>query len=352
MALAADTGISISSLLLEWYDESRRDLAWRYPPGQKADPYRVWLSEIMLQQPPVKAVEPYFNKFARLWPNVEALAAAELEDVLKAWAGLGYYSRARNLHRCAELVVESHGGKFPDREEALLKLPGIGPYTAAAIAAIAFDRPATVVDGNVERVIARLYAVETPLPDAKPRLKELAAGLTPRERPGDYAQALMDLGATICSPKKPSCMLCPLKGHCDAHGRGLAARLPLRQPRAERPVRRGAAFVALREDGCVLLRQRPQQGLLGGMMELPSSPWTDVMPDEDDFPGLVPVRADWCRVPGLVTHTFTHFRLELEIYRAVIPSETPLNLWAEPERCRWVHRSGLNDEALPSVMRK
>lgn len=352
VAMAPHDQSAVSDLLLEWYDKARRDLPWRYQPGQRPDPYRVWLSEIMLQQTTVKAVEPYFTKFLELWPVVEELAAAELEDVLKVWAGLGYYSRARNLHQCAQRIIEIHGGNFPDREEHLLKLPGIGPYTAAAIAAIAFDRPATVVDGNVERVIARLYAVETPLPDGKPRLKKLAAGLTPRHRPGDYAQAIMDLGATICSPRKPSCMLCPLKEHCDAEARGLSNRLPMRRPKAERPVRRGVAFLALREDGCVLLRERPQEGLLGGMMEIPSSPWVDEVPEEDAFPGLVPVRADWCRVSGVVTHTFTHFRLELEIYRAVISGATPLNLWAEPDRCRWVHRGELKEQALPSVMRK
>ena len=352
MAMAPQDQPTVSDVLLNWYDEERRDLPWRYVPGQRADPYRVWLSEIMLQQTTVKAVIPFFNKFHSLWPTVEKLAAAEREDVLKAWAGLGYYSRAHNLHQCAQLIVERHKACFPETEKELLELPGIGPYTAAAIVAIAFDHPATVVDGNVERVVTRLYAVETPLPDSKPHLKELAAGLTPRYRPGDYAQAIMDLGATICSPKRPSCMLCPLIGHCVAQAQGIAARLPMRQPKAARPVRRGVAFLALREDGYVLLRERPQEGLLGGMMEIPSSPWTDNLPPEDEHAGLVPVRADWCRVPGLVTHTFTHFRLELEVFRAVIPTETPLNLWAQPERCRWVHRGKLKEQALPSVMRK
>jgi len=351
-ATAPDDLPPVPELLLAWYDDARRDLPWRYQPGERPDPYRIWLSEIMLQQTTVRAVGPYFNNFVNHWPTVNALAAAELGNVLKAWAGLGYYSRARNLHLCAQRIVEDHGGEFPASEDELIKLPGIGPYTAAAIAAIAFDRPATVVDGNVERVMARLFSVETPLPDAKPRLRELADGLTPRRRPGDYAQAIMDLGATICSPTKPSCMLCPVKGHCSAEGQGIAARLPMRQPKAERPVRRGAAFLAVREDGCVLLRERPQQGLLGGMMEIPSTEWRERAPERQEFAGLVPIRADWCRVPGQVTHTFTHFRLELEVYRAVVDAETPLNLWAEPDRCRWVYCRDLKGEALPSVMRK
>ncbi len=343
---------NIATLLTAWYDRSRRDLPWRTASGQTADPYKIWLSEIMLQQTTVKTVKPYYENFLSKWPTLKTLANAEREDVLKAWAGLGYYTRARNLHHCAQIVVDDYNGHFPEDEDELLTLPGIGPYTAAAIAAIAFGKPATVVDGNVERVIARLFAVETPLPDAKAEIKSIAKSLTPTFRPGDYAQAMMDLGATICSPKRPSCLLCPLQMHCSAHANGLESTLPLRAPKGERPLRMGVAFLALREDGKVLLRERPQEGLLGGMIEVPSSDWTDTMPSEKALPQLAPVRADWWKVPGLVTHTFTHFRLELEIYRAVVPPDVSLNLWAKPKRCRWVPRTRVKEEALPSIMRK
>ncbi len=344
--------IDLSEQLTRWYDRARRDLPWRYAPGIAADPYKVWLSEVMLQQTTVKSVTTYFEKFITKWPTVEKLAAASLEDVLRNWAGLGYYSRARNLHKCARQVVSEFKGRFPSQEEELLKLPGIGPYTAAAIAAIAFDVPATVVDGNVERVISRLFAVKTPLPQAKAELKQRAETLTPQFRPGDYAQAIMDLGATVCSPKRPSCMLCPIKSHCQAYEQGIQGQLPARAPRGERPLRCGAAFFSLREDGCVLLRTRPREGLLGGMMEIPSSDWLDIPPSLDELSQIAPVHGDWWLVPGQVHHTFTHFRLELLVYRAVVPLETTLNLWAKPEHCIWVHRSELKDQALPSVMRK
>lgn len=350
----------VAKAILAWYDTSRRDLPWRGDPGQAVDPYAVWLSEIMLQQTTVKAVRPYFEKFLHIWPQVHDLAAAELNDVLKAWSGLGYYSRARNLHACAQKIVDEYSGRFPETEAELLKLPGIGPYTAAAIASIAFGEAATVVDGNVERVVSRLFAVTTPLPDAKPELKALAAQLTPTQRAGDYAQGMMDLGATICSPKKPSCMICPVQSLCDGHRKGIAAELPKKRPKPERPVRKGIAFLALREDGKILLRERPKRGLLGGMTEVPSTDWTEEGPvaEEADtissptLNTLAPVRADWAIVPGFVTHTFTHFKLELIVYRSVVSPQVPLNLWAKPESCRWVDRADVHDEALPSVMRK
>ncbi len=342
----------IARAMLRWYDESRRDLPWRAAPGEAADPYRVWLSEIMLQQTTVKAVIPYYRKFLDLWPTVADLAAAERDAVMQAWAGLGYYSRARNLHACAREVVARFGGAFPADEEVLRSLPGIGAYTAAAIAAIAFGLPATPVDGNVERVVARLHAVETPLPTAKGTLRELARRLTPAERAGDFAQAMMDLGATVCTPKRPSCMICPLEQDCLALEKGLEGRLPLRSPRGERPLRQGIAFFALREDGCVLLRRRPQEGLLAGMMEVPSTEWSEEAPETTQALRTVPVQADWWPVPGLVSHTFTHFRLELAVYRALVPLETPLTLWARPEDCLWVRREALAGQALPSVMRK
>jgi A/G-specific adenine glycosylase len=338
--------------LLAWYDEERRDLPWRVAPGKRANPYRVWLSEIMLQQTTVKAVIPYYLKFLARWPTVEALASAPLDDVLAAWAGLGYYSRARNLHKCAVVVANELGGKFPASQAELQKLPGIGPYTAAAIAAIAFSEPATPVDGNVERVVARLFAVRQPLPAAKTELKRLAATLTPQRRAGDFAQAMMDLGAGICTPKRPSCLVCPVQQDCAASAHGIAEQLPMRLDRMERPQRVGYAFVALREDGHVLLRKRPEAGLLGGMLEVPGTEWGDLLPPAKEALRTAPVRADWWAVPGTVVHVFTHFRLEVVVYRTLVPAETSLTFWAEPERCQWVARRDLHAAALPSVMRK
>ena len=345
-------GAETAPVLLTWYDHERRDLPWRYQPGQAADPYRVWLSEIMLQQTTVKAVIPYFERFVKLWPDVRDLAAADEESVLQAWAGLGYYSRARNLHACAIAIVADHDGSFPRSEAELAKLPGIGPYTAAAIAAIAFDETATPVDGNVERVVSRLFAVEQAMPQSKPRLRELARTLTPDQRSGDFAQAMMDLGATVCTPKRPSCMICPLEGQCDAHALGIAANLPVKSVKPDRPVRHGFAFIALSEDGQLLLRQRPDTGLLARMLEVPSTEWLDDPTPAHDAVQAAPVRADWWRVPGTVVHTFTHFRLEIEIYRAVVPADAPLTFWADSKRCRWVARGDLDGQALPSVMRK
>ncbi|HVO17494.1 MAG TPA: A/G-specific adenine glycosylase, partial [Alphaproteobacteria bacterium] len=250
-----------AAALLAWYDRHRRRLPWRAGPGERPDPYRVWLSEIMLQQTTVATVGPYFTAFLERWPDVARLAAAPLDDVLHAWQGLGYYARARNLHRCAAVVARDHGGRFPDTEDALRALPGVGAYTAAAIAAIAFDRPAVVVDGNVERVVARLHAVDAPLPAAKPELRRLAAALTPDARPGDFAQAMMDLGATLCTPRAPRCVLCPLMAGCAARTRGIAEELPRRTAKPEKPTRRGVAFFAVDADGAVLLRRRDESGL-------------------------------------------------------------------------------------------
>ncbi len=341
-----------AAALLDWYDAERRDLPWRVAPGIDPDPYRVWLSEIMLQQTTVKAVIGYFDKFVARWPTVAALASADLDEVLSAWAGLGYYTRARNLHRCAQEIVERHGGQFPRSEAALLELPGIGPYTAAAIAAIAFGEQATPVDGNIERVVARLFAVREPLPRAKPILRHLAATLMPAERSGDFAQAMMDLGATVCTPKRPSCLMCPLSRHCQAYEQGIQAELPVRVAKAERPTRFGAAFLALREDGCVLLRQRPETGLLARMMEVPTTDWLEDPRVVTEALQGAPVRADWWQVPGQVVHVFTHFRLELLVYRAVTSADSALTFWADAGRCRWVPRRELDREALPSLMRK
>jgi A/G-specific adenine glycosylase len=351
-ALAGFGGQNLADAVLAWYDRERRHLPWRVAPRQKSDPYFVWLSEIMLQQTTVKAVLPRYAGFLRRWPDVQALADAELGEVLAAWAGLGYYARARNLHACARAVVERHGGRFPATQAELRQLPGIGDYTAAAIAAIAYEARATPVDGNIERVVARLFAVTTPLPGAKSEIRALAETLTPAKRPGDFAQAMMDLGATICTPRRPACGLCPLSPDCRGYPAGLADVLPYREEKAERPVRRGAAYVAIRSDGSVLLRERPLKGLLGGMLETPSTPWEDAAPNGKSVRHHAPLEADWHKMPGLVEHTFTHFHLELSVYRADIGPDAMLKRSAEPERCRWLKLPDLADAALPSLMRK
>jgi A/G-specific adenine glycosylase len=338
--------------LLLWYDRHRRVLPWRAPPGRRADPYHVWLSEIMLQQTTVKAVGPYYAKFLKLWPDISVLAAAPLDDVLKAWAGLGYYARARNLHACARAVVERHGGKIPDTEAALRDLPGIGPYTAAAVAAIAFDECASPVDGNIERVIARLSALEVPLPAAKPAIAELARALTPPRRAGDFAQAMMDLGATICTPKTPTCALCPWNQSCKAFARGDAETFPRRLPKREGDLRRGAAFVVQRADDFVLVRTRPEKGLLGGMTEVPTTEWSkgfDASTAMKGAPRFASMRKPlaWQKTLGVVRHVFTHFPLELIVYVSEVPART-----AAPKATRWVKISELGGEALPSLMRK
>jgi len=339
--------VASADALLAWYDRHRRTLPWRSPPGAPADPYRVWLSEIMLQQTTVRAVAPYFARFLARWPNVGALAAAPLGEVLKLWAGLGYYARARNLHACAQALVARYGGRFPASEAELAALPGIGRYTAAAIAAIAFDARAVPVDGNVERVVARLHAVEDALPAAKPVIQRLAQALAPPSRNGDFAQALMDLGATICTPKKPVCALCPWLQPCAARTRGDPERFPVKVRKREGRLRRGAAFVAVRADGCVLVRSRPPKGLLGGMTEVPTTAWTHDF-DETSALAEAPVsRAKWRRIPGVVTHVFTHFPLELAVYAAQVPTAT-----RAPNGARWVTLAELPGEALPNLMRK
>jgi A/G-specific adenine glycosylase len=351
MAADPDSG-GIAETLLAWYDREQRALPWRVPPGSKQDPYKVWLSEIMLQQTTVKAVTPGYIDFLRRWPDVKALARAELGEVLAAWAGLGYYARARNLHACARVVADAHGGTFPKTEAELRKLPGIGGYTAAAIAAIAFDEHATPIDGNIERVIARLFAIETPLPAAKPEIKARAESLTPQRRAGDFAQSMMDLGATICTPRRPACGLCPIRPACRGYAEGLAERLPYKEGKSERPTRRGAAFVAVRDDCMVLLRERPLKGLLGGMLETPSTPWEETAPNGSAVKRHAPVDTVWEEMPGLIEHTFTHFHLELLVYRARVDADTTLTEAAEPACCRWLHYRELPGAALPSVMRK
>jgi A/G-specific adenine glycosylase len=336
-----------SATLLDWYDRHARRLPWRVSPADRArgvrpDPYRIWLSEVMLQQTTVAAVKGYFDAFLARWPRLVDLADAPREEVMKAWAGLGYYSRARNLHACAEAVAREHGGEFPDTEDGLRALPGIGTYTAAAIAAIAFDRPSAVVDGNVERVIARVAALETPLPAAKPQIRAIAAALTPAERPGDYAQAMMDLGATVCTPKRAACGLCPWAASCAARAAGIPEIFPRKAVKAERPVRLGTAFVAVREDGSVLVRRRPDKGLLGGMTEVPGGGWTSAEPT--DAPP--PIAGRWSTA-GRVEHTFTHFHLVLTVRTAGFPASAPA-----PSGCWWSAPADLPGEALPTVMKK
>ncbi|MEQ9814151.1 MAG: A/G-specific adenine glycosylase [Azospirillaceae bacterium] len=333
--------------LLAWYDRHRRALPWRAAPGARPDAYRVWLSEIMLQQTTVATVGPYFRAFITRWPSVRDLAAADREDVLRAWAGLGYYARARNLHACARAVAETCGGVFPDTEQALLALPGIGAYTAAAIAAIAFDRPATVVDGNVERVVARLFALSDPLPDVKPAIRAAAATLTPATRPGDFAQAMMDLGATICTPRQPKCLACPVAGACHARMAGSAADLPRRRAKTAKPVRRAVIFVIGDGSGAVLVRSRPDEGLLGGMTEFPSTPWAAADPPPlASAARHAPVAAAWRETPGVVRHVFTHFALELTV---VLGRSHEV---AAPPGHRWIPLDQLGSEALPTVMAK
>jgi A/G-specific adenine glycosylase len=336
------------SLLLAWYDRHRRKLPWRAPAGERADPYRVWLSEIMLQQTGVKTVGPYFEKFVARWPDVGAMARASLDDVLRMWAGLGYYSRARNLYACAVAVTRDYGGAFPDTEEGLRRLPGIGPYTAAAIAAIAFDRRTMPVDGNIERVVSRLFAVEEVLPQAKPKIQQLAATLLGPSRAGDSAQALMDLGASICTPKKPACSLCPLNEDCLARAQGTQEAFPRKALRKSGELRRGAAFVVTRGEE-LLVRSRPEKGLLGGMTEVPGSDWHA---DQDDKAALKQAPelkgvTRWHRKAGVVTHVFTHFPLELVVYTAEVGLHT-----RAPEGMRWVPIATLAGEALPNLMRK
>jgi A/G-specific adenine glycosylase len=332
--------------LLRWYDRHRRILPWRARKGERADPYRVWLSEIMLQQTTVKAVAPYYARFLDRFPTAVDLAAAPLEDVLSLWAGLGYYARARNLHACARAVAAQYGGAFPDTEEALLRLPGIGRYTAAAIAAIAFDRRASPVDGNIERVIARLFAIEQELPAAKARIRALAEQLAPQRRAGDFAQAMMDLGATLCTPKSPACALCPWSDACASRARGDPESFPRKARRKTGTLRRGAAYVALRDDGFVLLRRRPATGLLGGMTEVPTSAWATQF-DQARALEDAPLCAAWRRLPGVVTHTFTHFPLELVVFIGRFDPRIAL-----PAGTFWVALEALDGTALPSLMRK
>jgi A/G-specific adenine glycosylase len=336
---------AVSAALLAWYDANAREMPWRVSPkaraaGQRPDPYAVWLSEVMLQQTTVGAVYGYFQRFTARWPDVQALAAAEDGDVMGAWAGLGYYARARNLLKCARVVCTAHGGVFPDTYAGLIALPGIGPYTAAAIAAIAYERAEVVVDGNVERVMARLFNIGTSLPAAKPALKARAASLTPNQRPGDYAQAVMDLGATICTVRAPACGVCPLRVGCRARRAGTAPGLPKRTPKKPKPIRRGTVYLARDRQGSWLLERRPDKGMLGGMLGWPTTDWSQ-SPE-----ARPPFAADWNTLPGEVRHTFTHFHLVLSVSAATLPdNHTPAGMFLVPDHA-------FRPADLPTVMRK
>lgn len=335
----------IADIMLAWYDVHAREMPWRVGPaarkaGQLPDPYAVWLSEVMLQQTTVAAVRDYHMKFTTLWPTVGDLAAAADADVMAAWAGLGYYARARNLLKCARTVVADFGGAFPRNNDELLTLPGIGPYTAAAISSIAFDQPSVVVDGNVERVMARLHDVHTPLPAAKPELTAFAAQHTPQTRAGDYAQAIMDLGATICTPRNPACGICPLRGPCLARAKGTAVDLPRKTPKKPKPTRLGIAYMVQDNAGAWLLETRPDKGLLGGMLGWPGSDWGD---DPQPDP---PLQADWTQVAGEALHTFTHFHLRLTVMTATVAQG------ANPQRGVFMPQQDFDPQSLPTVMRK
>ena len=331
--------------VLAWYDANRRDLPWRALPGERADPYRVWLSEVMLQQTTVATVRGRYARFLERWPTVHELAAAPLDDVLHEWQGLGYYARARNLHKCAQAVTSEHEGAFPPSLEALRALPGVGEYTAAAVASIAFNLPAAPVDANVERVTARLAAIAEPLPGAKPLVREAAAYLEPPARPGDWAQALMDLGSAICLPSTPQCLLCPARGHCQGHAQGIAETLPRKAPKKARPLRHGVVYWLERGDGAVLLRQRPPKGMLGGLWEFPSAGWDTKTASPAD-PAIAALADDWTVLNEPIRHGFTHYELELTVQRGVS------NEARAPDGTIWALPSEFGNYALPTLMKK
>jgi A/G-specific adenine glycosylase len=344
VASRAKPGNSVASRALAWFDAHRRTLPWRAAPGERADPYRVWLSEILLQQTTTAGAAPYYREFLRRWPDVAALAAAPLEAVMSAFAGLGYYSRARNLHACAQAVAAA-GGEFPSDETALRALPGIGLYTAAAIAAIAFEREATPIDGNIARIVSRLAGFSAPIAGNRAAIETFARTLTPNARAGDFAQALMDIGATLCRPKNPACLTCPLRPDCRAAASGDPEAYPGRPPKKARPEKVGAAFFAARGDGAFLARRRPPRGLLGATMELPGGAWrvgeiADVTAED------APFAAHWRRLPGYVEHVFTHFALRLALFAA------PMETVAAPEGMVFVAPDEMDAAGFSGLMRK
>jgi len=336
----------LSRRVLKWWDEHRRVLPWRAAAGKTQDPYVVWLSEILLQQTTVQTVMPYFEKFLRTWPRVEDLAQASLDEVMSAFAGLGYYSRARNLHECAREIARRNGA-FPRTESELRHLPGIGAYTAAAIAAIAFGQPATPIDGNIARIVARLIALDAPIAISRGKISKAAAALTPADRPGDYAQALMDLGSMICTPRNPACPVCPLRQDCAAAKNGDPTAYPPRAPRKQKPVRHGAVFFARRSDDAILVRRRPAKGLLASTIELPGTNWTTKFDAREKE--AAPFEASWRLLPGAVEQPFTHFVLKLRAYAAweVIPERAVADcFWLKPEEIAQAAFSGVMRKAL------
>ncbi len=339
---------SFAHRLLVWYGKTARKMPWRIPPhdhhqGIRADPYHVWLSEVMLQQTQVITVKDYFLKFISKWPTVFDLAASNEEDVLKAWAGLGYYSRARNLKKCADVIVSQYNGKFPQSFEELKALPGIGDYTASAIASIAFDQPVSVIDGNVERVISRHYRIKTYFPDAKPEVKEILKQISDKGKPGEFAQATMDLGATICTPKHPACSLCPVNEDCFGFKNADAELFPHKKPKAIKPTRKGAAFLITNTKGQAFLSKRPDKGLLASMTQIPTTNWNSRQDGSTDT-SEAPILANWERA-GIAKHTFTHFHLELAVWRIANINSVHSKGW-------WCDIKNLDEEALPTVMKK
>ncbi len=339
---------SFAHRLLEWYDANAREIPWRVPPhdhaqGIRANPYHVWLSEVMLQQTQVATVKDYFHKFITKWPTLDGLAQSDQEDVLKAWAGLGYYSRARNLKKCADVVVAEYDGKFPQTFEELKKLPGIGDYTASAIASIAFDQPVAVLDGNVERVMSRHQRIEAFFPEAKAAIKLILNSILDDNRPGEFAQATMDLGATICTPKRPACAVCPINEDCLGFKNGDAENFPYKKPKSEKPTRKGAAFVIINAKGEVFLCKRQESGLLAGMTQVPTTDWNSRQDGSYDT-SEAPIEANWGKA-GIAKHTFTHFHLELTVWKTNNINTLPVNGW-------WCNIDKLSDEALPTAMRK
>tara|TARA_X000000368_G_scaffold291661_1_gene231875 strand:- start:567 stop:1616 length:1050 start_codon:yes stop_codon:yes gene_type:complete len=333
------------SILLNWYDKNAREMPWRIGPsdrtaGIRPNPYHVWLSEIMLQQTTVATVKSYFIKFIGKWPTLEKLAQAEESEITGAWAGLGYYARARNLLKCAKIISSDYGGEFPSDYKTLLKLPGVGPYTAGAITAIAFDKNEVVVDGNVERVISRLFDIQTPLPDSKCEIAQIARGLTPKVRPGDYAQAVMDLGATVCTPVVPKCLVCPLERQCLANKNGSVNLVPLKLKKKKKPTRNGFIYIAKRIDRSYLLERRPAKGLLGGMLGWPTSEWCK---DPNDIP---PVDANWETAAGHIRHTFTHFHLDIIVKFANVP------LNCKPKQGFFLAENDFDLTSLPTLFQK
>jgi len=346
MSVESEPIHAVAAALLRHYDLHARSLPWRMKPGSGArpDPYRIWLSEIMLQQTTVAAVVPYYEKFTARWPSVMALAAADDADVMAAWAGLGYYARARNLLACARVVAGEHGGRFPDSEAGLLALPGVGAYTAAAVAAIAFGARAVVVDANVERVVSRLFAIDTPLPASRPEIRAKTDVITPAERAGDFAQAMMDLGAGLCTVRNPQCLLCPVREHCAAQAQGRAEAFPVKAPKKDKPHRHGIVWWLEREDGHVWIERRADKRMLGGMAGLPGSSW-DTRGKEGE--GAPPVAGEWTTLNRPVEHVFTHFRLTVTVQRLLCASNI------QPEGAgQWWPLDTISEAGLPTLFAK